>query len=104
MMLRPETHAVFADREVEDDSKHGLWSTLAWFGGLLVLTALLGFILALAVFLLTFMRIRAGKSWVFAAAYTAAGIAFICLMAGLLNLDFPAGLLQDLVKLPWPLG
>ena len=104
MMLRPETHAVFADREVEDDSKHGLWSTLAWFGGLLVLTALLGFILALAVFLLTFMRIRAGKSWVFAAAYTAAGIAFICLMAGLLNRDFPAGLLQDLVKLPWPLG
>ena len=105
MMLRPETHPLFADREAsgEDKNVHGLWSTLAWFAGLLVLTSLVGFILALVVFLLAFMRLRVGKSWGFAAVYTGAGIAFICLMAGLLNRDFPAGLLQSVVNLPWPL-
>jgi len=105
MMLRPETHALFSDREKQeaDDNAFGLWPTLAWFAGLLILTALIGFILALALFLFTFMIRRAQKSPTFAAIYTAAGIAFICFMAGLLNRDFPAGLLQSAVDLPWPL-
>lgn len=105
MMLRPETHALFADREASNSEQnaHGLWSTLAWFAGLLILTALVGFILALAVFLFSFIKIRANRSWAFAAAYTAAGIAFICFMAGLLNRDFPPGLLQSFFDLPWPL-
>ena len=49
--------------EVLDDkgNAHGLWATLGWFAGLLVLTALLGFILALAIFLLGFIRFRAGN-------------------------------------------
>ena len=105
MMIKPETHALFADREVSEaeDNAHGLWSTLAWFAGLLVLTSLVGFILALAVFLFAFIRFRAGKSVGYAAAYAAAGIAFMCLMAGTLNRDFPPGLLQSYVDLPWPL-
>ena len=104
MMLRPETDPLFADREASDtDNTHGLWATLAWFGALLALTALLGFILALAIFLFAFIRFRADKSWGFAAAYTAGGIAFMCLMAWLLNRDFPPGLLQSYVDLPWPL-
>ncbi|MEN0039766.1 MAG: tripartite tricarboxylate transporter permease [Pseudomonadota bacterium] len=106
MMRRPESDPLFADREAgnSEDNRHGLWSTLAWFAGLLVLTALVGFVLALAIFLLTFIRFRAGRSWPFAATYTVAGITFICFMAWTLNRDFPAGLLQDFVRLPWPLG
>ncbi len=103
MMLRPETHALFADREYVEESKHGLWATLAWFAGLLILTSLIGFVLALSLFLFAFIRFRAGRSWGFAALYTAAGIAFMCAMAGMLNRDFPAGLLQSYVDLPWPL-
>jgi hypothetical protein len=34
---------------------------------------------------------------------TACGIGFMCFMAGALNRDFPPGLLQDMVNLPWPL-
>ncbi|MEM9550424.1 MAG: tripartite tricarboxylate transporter permease [Pseudomonadota bacterium] len=106
MMMRPETDPMFADRDAsgEDKNAHGLWSTLAWFAGLLVLTALLGFILALAIFLFAFIRLRAGKSTGYAAVYTAAGIGFMCIMAGLLNRDFPPGLLQGMVSLPWPLS
>ncbi|UWR25309.1 tripartite tricarboxylate transporter permease [Sulfitobacter sp. S223] len=105
MMLKPETDTIFADRELngEDaDATHGLWPTLAWFGALLLLTSLLGFILALAIFLFAFMVIRARVSMVFAAGYTVAGIAFICAMAWLLNRDFPPGLLQEYFTLPWP--
>ncbi len=107
MMVKPETDTIFADREKsgEDaEATHGLWPTLAWFAGLLILTSLFGFILALALFLFAFLKARAGLSTAFAAAYTAAGIAFMCLMAGLLNRDFPPGLLQSYFDLPWPLS
>ncbi|WP_108835303.1 tripartite tricarboxylate transporter permease [Tateyamaria sp. Alg231-49] len=106
MMLKPETDVMFADREREGDdaeATHGLWPTLGWFAALLVLTSLLGFILALAVFLFSFMLMRARLSAPMAAGYTAAGIMFMCTMAWLLNRDFPPGLLQEYVDLPWPL-
>jgi len=34
---------------------------------------------------------------------SAIGMAFMCFMAWLLNRDFPPGLLQHYVDLPWPL-
>ncbi|GAB5449319.1 tripartite tricarboxylate transporter permease [Gymnodinialimonas sp.] len=105
MRFKPETDALFADREVEDadDNSYGLWATLAWFAGLLIATSLVGFILALAGFLFLFIRFRAGQSLTYALVYTGIGIAFICAMAASLNRDFPPGLLQDYVSLPWPL-
>ena len=63
MMLRPETHTLFADKERGDEARtnvFGLWPTLAWFAFLLGLTALTGFIIALAAFLMLFLRLRAG--------------------------------------------
>lgn len=107
MILRPETDAVFADKEVagEDaDAPFGLWGTLAWFAGLIAATYVLGFILALAGFLIAFLRVRAEASWQKTLMLTAAGLALMCVMAGALNRDFPPGLLQDVVDLPWPLG
>ncbi len=106
MMRRPEGDAIFADKEVagEDaDAPYGLWGTLAWFAGLIAGTFFVGFILALVGFLVTFFRVRAGTGWVQTFVLTAAGIGFMMLMAGLLNRDFPPGLLQDAVDLPWPL-
>lgn len=106
-MWVPETHALFADRETATDTSENLftlWSTLAWFALLLFLTYLLGFILALVIFLLSFMKVRAGLTWTATLVYSAAGVAFMCFLANLLNRDFPSGLLQTFVKLPWPLG
>ena len=104
-MRAPETDVIFADKEVDDKGalQHGLWSTMGWFGGLLLLTSLLGFILALLIFLFTFMRFRAGLDNLRAAIYTASGLGLICAMGWLLNRDFPPGLLQEFVRLPWPL-
>ncbi len=105
MMFKDETDVMFADRERDDADAtvHGLWTTLAWFAGLLALSALLGFILALAIFLVAFVMVRAGKKFWQAALFAVAGIALMCFLAGLLNRDFPSGLLQYYVALPWPL-
>ena len=106
MMRSPEGHVVFADKEVagEDaDAPYGLWSTLAWFAGLIAATWVVGFIIALAGFLITFLRVRAQAGWVKTLFLTVCGIGFICLMAGALNRDFPPGLLQGAAELPWPL-
>ena len=107
MIRRPEGDTIFADKEVagEDaDAPYGLWSTLAWFAGLIAATGLVGFILALTGFLITFFRFRAGATWLKTLLLTAAGIALMCFMADILNRDFPPGLLQEFVDLPWPLG
>ncbi|MFV0490191.1 MAG: tripartite tricarboxylate transporter permease [Pseudorhodobacter sp.] len=106
MMRRPEGDVIFADKEMagEDaEAPYGLWSTLAWFAALIAGTFLVGFILSLAIFLIAFFRVRAGASWQRVLILTAAGIAFMLMMAGVLNRDFPPGLLQDAFDLPWPL-
>ncbi|MBM2294946.1 tripartite tricarboxylate transporter permease [Sulfitobacter pseudonitzschiae] len=106
MILRNESDAIFSDKESagEDaDAPYGLWSTLAWFVGLIAATYVLGFILALFGFLVTFLRVRAQAPWPKTLILTACGIALMCVMAGSLNRDFPPGLLQDAVDLPWPL-
>ncbi|WP_438987043.1 tripartite tricarboxylate transporter permease [Marivivens donghaensis] len=106
MMRSPEGDVVFADKEVagEDaDAPYGLWSTLAWFAGLIAATWVVGFIIALVGFLITFLRVRAQAGWFKTLILTACGLGFICLMAGALNRDFPPGLLQGAVDMPWPL-
>lgn len=106
MMLAPEGDALFADQEQggEDGAApHGLWSTLGWFGALLLLASLFGFVIALTVFFLAFLRIRAGVSWMQTVILSAAAVGLICFLAGTLGRDFPPGLLQEFFDLPWPL-
>ncbi|MAU48431.1 tripartite tricarboxylate transporter permease [Salipiger sp. HF18] len=106
MILRPEGDTIFADKESsgEDaDAPYGLWGTLAWFAGLIAATYFVGFILALAGFLVIFLRVRAQAPWPKTLILTACGLALMCVMAGALNRDFPPGLLQHAVDLPWPL-
>ena len=105
MMFLDETSHLFADRENSGEEKNAaytLWPTLAWFAFLLMVTSLLGFIIALGVFLLSFLRLRAGIGWGQTLLYTLAGIAFMLFMAWTLGRDFPPGLLQEYTNLPWP--
>ena len=104
MILRPENDLIFADRELEvDENQHSFWGTLGWFAGLLVLTSVTGFIIALSVFLLCFFLIRARESLLKSLVYSLSGLGFMLFMGWLLNRDFPPGLLQEFVNLPWPL-
>ncbi|MEK9670252.1 MAG: tripartite tricarboxylate transporter permease [Gammaproteobacteria bacterium] len=104
MMLNSETDPVFADRELEvDESQHSFWGTLSWFACLLALTSVFGFIIALLVFLLSFFHYRAKQTPLRGAVLSLSGIAFMVFMGWLLNRDFPPGLLQEFLNLPWPL-
>lgn len=105
MVRTPASHPIFIDLETggqDAESPHGLWPTLAWFALLLGLSSLLGFILALALFLLAFYRVRARQTWARTLLYAVAGLALMLFFAGLLGRDFPPGLLQQHTDLPWP--
>jgi putative tricarboxylic transport membrane protein len=80
------------------------WSSFAWFAALFALAALVGYILAVAVFFLVFLRRRASRGWAMSVAFTIAMLAGVLLLGHALSLDFPRGLLQDYVELPWPLN
>ena len=102
-----ENDIVFADRESagnEDASApNGLWRTLSWFAGLLILSSLTGFVIAVTAFSLAFFRLKAGQSWLRSAVLTAGGVGLLLFIASTLRRDFPPGLLQEFVSLPWPL-
>ncbi len=105
MAMKPADDEVFIDLEQgpEGEAPHGLWSTLAWFGALLVLTFCFGFFIALAAFLVAFFRVRGRFGWGRSFVATAIGLAFIAFLAGILGRDLPPGYLQTFANFPWPL-
>ena len=72
--------------------------------GLLALAALVGFFLAVVIFFLAFMLGIARVRPATAAVLAGAAAAFLATMSHVMVLDFPRGLLQSLVELPWPLS
>ena len=106
-MRRAEaTNGIFFDVEVggeEADAPHGLWKMLAWFGSLLGLTALFGFVIAITLFFISFLKLHGKVSWTRTLILTVCGVGFLIFVAYMLNRDFPPGLLQSMVDLPWPL-
>ncbi len=107
MRQQPATSPVFYDGEVaSEDAKapHGLWPMLSWFLSLLVLTGLFGFVIALAIFFVTFLKLHAKVSWLRTLILTVGGVGALIFIAYMLNRDFPPGLLQSFTELPWPLS
>ncbi|MEM7042354.1 MAG: tripartite tricarboxylate transporter permease [Pseudomonadota bacterium] len=107
MTQRSETDTLFNDGEERGEDAAapiGLWSTLAWFVSLLLLTAIFGFVIALTLFFLAFLLFRARTTPLHAVILTVAGVGAVLIIAYALNRDFPPGLLQDMIELPWPFG
>ena len=105
MMLKPESDPLFVDGEIQStqDNERPLWSTIGWFIALLLGTVIAGFIISLSVFLTCFFRLRAELTWPRTLFMSACGICFMVFMGWMLNREFPGGLLQYYVALPWPL-
>ncbi|MDP2699146.1 tripartite tricarboxylate transporter permease [Thalassospira sp.] len=82
----------------------GLWHFVIWIAGMVAATALFGFIIAATGFFITFLRLKAGATWRKTFFLTVLAITGMCTLAWSLVLNFPGGLLQDMVDLPWPLG
>ena len=105
MMLKPESDPLFVDGEIQStqDNERPLWSTIGLFIALLLGTVIAGFIISLSVFLTCFFRLRAELTWPRTLFMSACGICFMVFMGWMLNREFPGGLLQYYVALPWPL-
>ena len=107
----PMSDPMFADKEGskvkgvsrgESAAPYSQWSSLGWLTGLVVLSAFVGFVIALGFFLVFFLRLRAAISWKRTLVLSATGVGFIVMAGGVLNRNFPPGLLQELFDLPWP--
>lgn len=89
--------------EGADESQGGFWTYLFWFAGLILGSALVGFLLASIIFFLAFLRVAAKCSWTKTLVLTAIANGGLVAVADILVLDFPNGLLQSMIDLPWPL-
>jgi hypothetical protein len=103
-----QDHPAFFDYEIVGDhvgteGNGWFWTGPAWIGGLVAGTALVGFYLAMMGFFLAFLRLRANAGWTKTLIMTVSAAVFILGLAYMLSLDFPAGLLQSAVDLPWPI-
>ena len=92
-----------AAREQGVHDGRSVWPSVGWFAFLFALNALVGFILSLAVFVTSFLLLRTSLGWVRSLTYAATCIAFMTTLGHFMTLDFPSGLLQRLIDMPWPL-
>ncbi len=100
---RDNATGLYDTEAVRDEDARPLWSGAIWLVLLVGLTWLVGFILALLAFFLTYLPVRAKAGPVRIVVLTGFGLAVVLVMANALNLNFPGGLLQDAYRLPWPL-
>ena len=73
-----------------------------WILGLLGATAVFGFVLGIFVYLCTFLRVKAQVTWARAALGASGAVIVLTVLSHFLVLDYPRGLLQALVGMPWP--
>lgn len=88
---------------LEQPNAKGLLHYLWWLVGLVAGCFAVGFVIAISAFFVLFLRTVAGTTWAKAAFLTACAIGFMVALAHTMTLDFPAGLLQAYVDLPWPI-
>jgi TctA family transporter len=100
----PRAGALVFDTEAEaQPGVAALSRYLLWIAALLVASGLFGFVIGLALFFAAFLHREAHASFARNALLTGAAVAFLAAMSHLFVLDFPRGLLQELVEMPWPL-
>jgi hypothetical protein len=75
---------------------------LAWLAGLIAISALTGFLIGIGLFFLAFLHINARAPIGRNLLLTSAAMAFLIVMAYVFTLDFPGGVLQAYVEMPWP--
>jgi hypothetical protein len=104
----PVGHGTHYDQELAAKVKgehdgSSVWFSLAWFAFLFIATALIGFILAITLFITAYLVLRTSLGWIRSLTYTGVCVGFMATLGHFLTLNFPAGVLQRMVELPWPL-
>ncbi len=76
---------------------------LLWLAGMLAVSAVAGFVIGISAFIYAFMRVKARVPHWACALGAAVFVLLLGVLSHLLALEYPQGLLQDYVELPWPL-
>ncbi|MGF1631231.1 MAG: tripartite tricarboxylate transporter permease [Kiloniellaceae bacterium] len=87
-----------------DPEKGAPEGQVLWFIALMAIGYVVGFFLAIGIFIATFLKLRTRLSALTIAIMTASGLGVLAFMGHMLHLDYPRGLLQDWLDLPWPLS
>ena len=90
--------------ESHDRPVHSDLHFQAWMLGMLGAIGLLGFLPGIFAFITVFLKVKAKVAWHSAALAASGAIALFTFLSYLLVLDYPRGILQRLVELPWPLN
>jgi len=64
---------------------------------------LVGYSLSITIFLVIFYRYLTGTPWWTALVAGLSGLGFISLISKLMVIDWPSGIIQNWIQLPWPL-
>jgi TctA family transporter len=101
---RPKTFLFDANKDVAlvRRQAHSDLYYLGWLVALLAVSALLGFVVAIALFIFIFLRYEARASYTISTVACVAFLLLLAVFAQTLVLEYPEGLLQDYVPLPWP--
>ena len=102
-------HKANYDYEIEGDHAGqegvpGLWHYISWLGGFFAAILLVGFWISITAFFVIFLRAKSDATWLRIAVMTVSGVGFVTALSWIMVLDFPGGLLQYYVDLPWPLS
>ncbi|HYC44519.1 MAG TPA: tripartite tricarboxylate transporter permease [Burkholderiales bacterium] len=107
LSLRGKPSYVLTDAErewsAEERPAHSVWHYLGWMLGLLAASAVFGFVLGIFVYITVFLRVKAHVAWHKAALSASGAVIVLSVLSYILVLDYPGGLLQYLVAMPWPL-
>lgn len=105
-LTRDRPSYVFYDREhgwAEDEkpTRSELYFQ-AWILGFLGAVAVFGFVLGIFAYITVFLKTRGGMAWHWAALAASGAVVVLSVLSHFLVLDYPGGLLQALVHMPWP--
>jgi len=109
MQIFKRDDPVIYDQEIDhvnsgNTQLRSLWSSVFWVALLVGLTALIGYFLALILFFVTFLILRARTTVPTMLLLTVGAALFTLSLTYMLNLSLPEGLLQSMYRLPWPFG
>jgi TctA family transporter len=99
----PRSSAMVFDTEAAAaDGASPLGRYFLWLAALLTASGLVGFVIGLTLFFAAFLHVEARAPLGRNALLTVSAVAFLAAMSHIFVLDFPRGLLQGLVEMPWP--
>ena len=93
-----------AEREwaAEERPSYSILHYQSWILGLLAAVGLFGFVLGIFVYISIFLCVKAQVVWFKAALGAAGAVVVLSVLSEILVLDYPKGLLQSLIDMPWP--